>query len=240
MKKLLIAHDLKPFMMTVMNFLQRSEIAVLTAATNDEILKLHLEQNAHLVVTRLDMPGLACETLVHTIRRAENMRAVSIMVLCEDTAPHRERSSRCGVNAVLSLNTDPAIIAGKVQEFLDVAPRRHYRVVLNMAVDGRHNNRPFMCSSENVSANGMLIRTTEKLAVGDHISCSFYLPDGKRLSASGDIVRIIDPAPASDMNRYGIRFASLSSEAEAAIAAFVEKERQHRFLNDTASAAAVA
>ena len=240
MKKLLIANDLKPFMMTVMNFLHRSEIAVLTAATNDEILKLHLEENAHLVVTKLDMPGLACETLVHTIRRSENMRAVSIIVLCEDSTHHRERGNRCGVNAVLSLNTDPSIIAGKVQEFLDVAPRRHYRVVLNMAVDGKHNNRPFMCSSENVSANGMLIRTTEKLAVGDHISCSFYLPDGKRLSASGDIVRIIHPTAASDMNRYGIRFASLSPDAETAIAAFVERERQHRFLTDPSNAVATA
>ena len=226
MKKLLIARDLEPLMMTVMDFLHRAGITVLTAATHDEMLKLHIAENAHLLVTKLDTPGLACETLVHTIRRGEHMRKVSIILLCGDSPADRERSSRCGVNTVLPLAVDPALFTDKVQELLDVAPRRHYRVVLNMAVEGKLGNRPFMCSSENISANGMLIRTPERLAQGDPVTCSFYLPDGTRLSAGGEVVRVVKQTSASDVHRYGIRFVSIAPDVESAIAAFVERERR--------------
>jgi len=224
MKNLLVARDLKPYMMTAMSFLERAEISVSTAATNDELLKMHLEKSAHLLITRLDTPGLACETLVHTVRRGEHLRAVSIIILCDDSPVHRVRGSRCGANAVLSLNTDPGLFAEKVQDLLNVAPRRHYRVILNMAVESRRNNQPFMCTSENISTNGLLIRTPENLEQNDRIACSFFLPDGKRISANGEIVRAVKQTTSSDMNRYGIRFVALAQDAESAIASFVDNE----------------
>jgi hypothetical protein len=57
MKKLLIARDLKTDLMKGMDFLQRTEIAVATDATNEELLKEHVTENADLIITKLDMPG---------------------------------------------------------------------------------------------------------------------------------------------------------------------------------------
>jgi hypothetical protein len=233
MKKLLVAAELKPLMMNAMDFLQRDEISVLTASTHDDMLRIHIQEIAHLLITRLDLPGMACETLVHTIRRAEHMRNVSILLLSPDTPAHRERSSRCGVNAVLPLPVDPAIFAGKVQEFLAVAPRRHYRVVLNIAVDGKHNDHPFLCNMENISASGMLIRTPEHLNPGERIACSFYLPTGKRIGTSGEVVRIVKQATNDGVNRYGIHFLSLAAEAASSIGAFVDKDLLRKQPPDT-------
>lgn len=227
MKKLLVAADLRPLMMNAMEFLQRGEITVLTASTHDEMLRVHFHQVAHLLVTKLDLPGMACETLVHTIRRSEVMRNVSIVLLAPDTPGHRERGSRCGVNAVLPLPVDPALFAGKVQELLSVAPRRHYRVIMNVAVEGRRNDRPFVCNMENVSASGMLVRTEERLSPGDRITCSFFLPTGKKIGASGEVVRVVDHA-ANGKQRYGVRFLSLAAEAESSLAAFVESDRRRK------------
>lgn len=226
MKKMLVAHDLKPLMTSAMDFLKRNEITVFTAATHDDMLKLHFLENVNLLVTKLDVPGMTCETLVHTIRRAEQARNVSIMLLANNTPSHRERSTRCGANSVLHMPVDPALFAGKVQEYLDVAPRRHYRVVLNIAVDGRHNDRPFLCNMENVSASGMLIRTSEKLDVGERIACSFFLPTGQKIGASGEIVRLGGQQATDTFNRYGVRFLSLAIDAAAAINTFVERNQQ--------------
>jgi len=239
MKKLLIAQELQHLMLNAMNFLRRAEITVVAATTNDDILKNHITENANLIITTLDQPGMACETLIHTIRRAENMRKVSIILLCGNTKEQHDRCARSGANAVFTHPVDPGLFARKVQELLDVAPRRSYRVMLNVAVDGKFNNRPFMCSSQNISAKGMLIRTPESLSAGDHIACSFYLPDGKRLSASGEVVRIVKENSGVNVNHYGLRFVSISPDAELAIAAFVDKELKHELSPNTLRSAAI-
>jgi hypothetical protein len=177
---------------------------------------------------------------VHTIRRGEHLRNVSIIILAPDTQAHRERGTRCGVNAVLPMPVDPATFAGKVREFLAVAPRRHYRVVLNIAVDGMRNDRPFLCNMENISASGMLIRTPERLAAGDRIACSFYLPTGKRIGTSGEVVRTVNQMAESGVYRYGVRFLSLPSEAASAITGFVERDMQRRHGPDAGSSGPVA
>jgi DNA-binding response OmpR family regulator len=224
MKQLVIAKSLKHLMMTAMNFLRRSEITVHTAATNDDILKIHLEEHADLIVTTLDTPGLACEALVHTVRRGETTRNVSVLLLCDSMPDHRERCIRCGANAVVTKPVDHVLFARKVQELLEVAPRRFYRVGLNVSIDGARNERPLAFSAQNISTSGMLIRSGERLDPGERIACSFFLPDGQHLSAAARVVRIVKPAAEHDSIHYGIRFESLAPEAEYAIAAFIEKK----------------
>jgi c-di-GMP-binding flagellar brake protein YcgR len=114
------------------------------------------------------------------------------------------------------------LFARKIQELLDVAPRRFYRVGLNVSIEGSRSERPLAFSSQNISTNGMLIRSGESLAPGERIACSFYLPDGQHLRATGTVVRIIKPAAESA--HYGLRFESLAPDAEYAIAAFIEKK----------------
>lgn len=223
MKNLLVAQDLKPMMLRAMNFLHRADIAVYTAATNDEILLFHMEKNAHLIATHPSLPGMTTETLCNVIRRSESMKKVSILLLCNNPL-QQELARRCNVNAVLNCPVDGALFATKVQELLDVPPRRSYRVVLNIAVEGLHDNRPIMCNSENVSAGGMLIRTTEELPQGSRISCSFYLPDGRRVSADGVIARSFKTDSTPGMIHYGVQFREFGSGADSAIKAFVEKE----------------
>jgi response regulator RpfG family c-di-GMP phosphodiesterase len=223
-KKLLIAKDLKHLMMAAMKFLHRSEIMLVTAGTNDEILQSHLTESAHLIVTKLDTPGISCETLVHTIRRSGHTRDVSIILLCDRMPAHQERCNRCGVNAVVTKPVDHVLFAHKVQELLDIAPRRVYRVGLNIAITGKYNDHPLVCTSQNISTKGMLIKTAASLARGERIACSFFLPDGKHLNASGRIVRTVHQPSDPHAHQYGIRFLALAPDAEHAISAFVEKK----------------
>lgn len=224
MKKLVIAKSLNPLMMTAMNFLRRSEITVLAAATNDDILKTHLAGHADLIVTTPETPGLTCEALIHTIRRAESMRNVSFLLICDSTPAQLERCRRSGANAVVTKPIDYVLFADKVRELLEVAPRRFYRVGLNVSIEGARSDQSLAFSSQNISTSGMLIRSGERLAPGERIDCSFYLPDGQHLSAAGRVVRVVNAADDGANHNYGIRFESLAPDAEYAIAAFIEKK----------------
>jgi len=224
MKNLLIAHDLHPMMMSAMGFLHRADIAVHTAASNEDLLRLHLEKNGNLIATHPGLPGMTCKTLCDIIRRGESLKNVSILLLCDANPLQQELARRCNVNAVLTRPIDTGLLAGKMQQLLDVPPRHAYRILLNIAVESVHDNRPVMCHSENISASGMLIRTEETLSPGDPIACSFYLPAGLRVSASGAIIRSFKTLPHDNMTYYGISFQSFAIGAKEAIAAFVAKE----------------
>jgi CheY-like chemotaxis protein len=223
MQKVLIANELKPLLVGTERYLDRTDISVFFAATNDEVLKLHVEERMNLIVSKLDMPGHRSEEIFEIIRSSKDLRQVSLIMVCNDDAVHRERSKRCGADAVLTVPLDPGRLSLKVRQFLDVAPRQSYRVVLNVAVEGKLKNRPFLCKTENVSSTGMRMRTGLDLAIGDVIACSFYLPGGAKVSAGGEIVRLIEQAPGPDGSVYGVKFTKISPDVKSAIESFVEK-----------------
>jgi DNA-binding response OmpR family regulator len=223
MKTIVLAQDLHPVFMSAMSFLRRSDIKVHTASTADELLMMHFEHRAVLIVTRLELQGMHCETMINVIRRNEALKSVSIMVLYDDDPVQRARSARCGANVTMAMPADPALLATHASQLLSVEPRRAYRIVLNMAVNGVHNDKPFLCNSENISPKGLLIRTTEALALGSRIACSFYLPDGTRVSADGDVARVIKQGHGDSVHHYGVRFISIAPEAEASLSSFVHK-----------------
>ncbi len=223
MKNIVLAKELHPVFMSALHFLHRSDIAVHTAASADELLTTHFEHRAVLLVTLLELRGMHCETMINVIRRNEVLRSVSIIVFHNDGPVQRARSARCGANLVMAMPADPALLATHVSQFLSIEPRRAYRVVLNMAVNGIHQDKPFLCNTENISPKGLLIRTTEALAPGSRIACSFRLPDGTHISTDGDVARAIAPGAGDVFHRYGVRFINIAPEAEASIASFVHK-----------------
>lgn len=222
MKKVLITHTLKPLLMRENGLLNRSDVAVYTAKTNDDVLKIHIEENVNLIVAEFGAPGIGSETLFDIIRKGETLRTVSVLMVCEDIPGHWERCKQCGANAVVVKPADPAELYHHMQRLIDIAPRHAYRVALNVAVEGKFNNRPFLCRTENISASGMLIKAEEKLDQGDRIFSSFFLPDGTHVSGRGEIVRMLKQATAPEA-LYGIMFKDLTPGVRTAIETFTKK-----------------
>jgi DNA-binding NarL/FixJ family response regulator len=228
MKKIIIAESLRPLLVQDKNFLSRADIEVITAATNDDVLKIQIWEKAGLIITTFGLPGLSCEALFAMLHQSKELQSVFRLLICEDTPGFRERSSRCGAHAVMFKPVDPAVLARRVQELLDVPPRRSCRVILNVVIEGASRNRAFLCNSENISSSGMLISTEEPFAQGDVVSCSFYLPGGSKVIAHGTITRVVKQAPGSKMNRYGVAFTALCADVKTAIEAFINREVRNR------------
>lgn len=224
-KKILISDDLQPMFLECRNVLTRSGIAVFSAASNDEILKIHLREKVNLIVTRLSMPGLRTNELFSIIRQTPDLQHVSILMLRDDTIGQRELSKQCKCNAVMVMPVAAELLRQKTQELLDIPTRQSYRIVFNVAVEGKFGNQPFICRMENLSTSGMLIKTEQKFSHGTAISCSFYLPEGTRVSAHGEIVRTIAQTGLQTANLYGVRFMDANFLDKKAIERFIEKSK---------------
>lgn len=222
-KKVLISDGLQSMLLQHQNVLTRSNVAVFPAASNDEILKIHLREKVNLIVTRLSMPGLRTDELFTIIRQTPDLQHVSILMLRDDTIAQRELSKQCKCNAVMVMPVASDVLHRRTQELLDVPTRQAYRVVLNVAADGKFGNKPFMCRMENISTAGMLIKTEQKFSPGAAISCSFYLPDGTRVSTQGEVVRTVAQTALQTANLYGCRFTDTHFEDKKAIERFIAK-----------------
>ncbi len=224
MQKVLFSNGLISIMTRGETLLNRADITVFTAATTDDILKIHIEETLNLIVTMLDLPGTRSETIFDIIRQSQSLKEVRVIMICEDNVFHRTRCKRCGAHAILAMPVDPGLLQNKVRQFLDIAHRQAYRVLLKVSFEGKFNNQPFLCHTENISATGALIKAELDLSPGNRISCSFYLPDGTKINTQSEVVRALKQA-GSNETLYGIRYTDIPTESKAKIEAYVKKDR---------------
>jgi hypothetical protein len=169
------------------------------------------------------MAGIKTEDLFDIIRGSREVRSVSTVLICKDTLAHRERSKLCNANAVFTAPVEAAVLHLKVQELLNVAPRKFYRAALAVGIQGQFKNQPLQFRTENISASGMLIKAEEPLAKGDGIFFSFFLPDGTHVSGYGEIARAVQLSTILNTFFYGVKFTNLDEETKSAIETTVKK-----------------
>lgn len=226
MKKIIIANQIKQSLERQTNFLQRSNIRVFTAYSNEEVLKIHGAEKVDLIITLFHLPGMSTADLCSLIRTVRNLRNVSLIVCSSDEEKDIALSESCGANAVMTLPVNAALLLDKMQELMDIPSRGSCRVLLSARLEGHLLGKPFTCTSENISASGLLMETHRDLERGDRIDCSLVLPDSTRVETRGEIVRAIKNPTRFDPNWYGVKFCSLALEAKCAIEALVEKRSQ--------------
>ena len=222
MKKVLIAQDIYALLEPNYAFLNRTDIKVFTATTNDKALKIHLKERVNLIITQLDMPGMPSEQFCSLIREDANLRSTSLIMVCENTPAAIEQSKQCRANAVLLRPVHPIVLMLKAQQLLEIAARETLRVILSARIESYFEDESFFCRSRDISATGMLIETDKPLGEGARLSCVFYLPNAKKIQASGKIIRTIEPAPGDEDHQYGLMFTDILPEAKQLLIDFVE------------------
>jgi len=224
MNRIIMLQEFRTALFRDRTFLSRAGIALRTAASNDEVLSLHRDEPAGVIVTRIDAGAMSGEQLCAALREDPALRNVSVIMVCPNTEAGRAASARCRANEILTLPLDTSLLMAKAQQLLQVPVRKSYRVLLNVTIEGKDRSASFLCKSENVSASGLLIETDRHLQVGDRLACSFFL-GRTQVSASGEIARVIAPPRDTNLNRYGVRFTEIGEAAKAAIDAFAETAR---------------
>ncbi len=201
--------------------LGRSDISTECAADAEAAIDLHRRSPAALIVADLEMPDGGGDRLCRRVRSDASLRQVSLLLLCPDDGAARRRAQNCGANGVLGLPVTRPALAAELARLLQVPPRRSFRALLAVTVDGQAGGQAFFCSLRDLSVHGALIESTRELAVDDALTCSFFLPGGGRITTDASVVRV---TPQRDVWLAGVRFTLLSRRDESAIAAFVDSQ----------------
>ncbi len=221
MKKVLVADDLRTLLEQQSTLLSRAEIGVLSAASNDEVLRLHRAERADLIITRPDLPGMPSEQLCSLIRADARLGTVALIMVCANTPAAIKECSRCRANAVLLQPVYPVLLTAKAQQLLNIPARQAIRVLLRTRVDTHGADGSFYSRTRDISATGMMIETDRQLAEGAVLTCQFYLPDAARIEATGRIVRIIQQTAGNEDHQYGLMFTNIASDTQQRLTAFV-------------------
>ncbi len=193
-------------------------IKIRTAATGAEALALHRTQPADVVVADLDLPGESAERFCQAIRADQTLRRVALVVVCGADEAASRRLAECRANALILRSQDPQASVAQIKRLLAAPLRAKYRVLARISVPDAGQARSFFCTSEDVSASGILVETEEALTVGQTLECSFYLPGRTHVAAQGRVVRETRRASG---RRVGIAFVGLPRRDAAALDAFV-------------------
>jgi DNA-binding response OmpR family regulator len=226
MKKVLIAQELHALLEQDSSFLERTDMQVFVAATNDEVLTIHRAERTDLIISKLDLPGMASEKLYGLIREDAALRTASTILCCANTPEAIKQSSQCRANAVLLEPLHPVLLMAKAQQLLDISARESIRVLLGVIIDGRFGDEAFYCRTKNISATGMMIETRKHLVEGARLTCQFYLPNATRIQTAGRIVRIIEQTSATSDHQYGLMFTDIAPEIKQLLVDFVESSRR--------------
>ena len=221
MKKVLIVDSLKSLIDKEKSLLNRSDIRISTATSSEEALAIHRSGKMDLIITDLDMPGISGDKLCSIIRKDEDLKHVSIIIICSGSRSDIERIKRCKANLHVVKPIRPVQFLESVSSLLDVPERKSYRVLLKATITGKFNNEPFFCSSQNISVSGLLIETEKQLEKGDLLSCSFFLPGSGSVITEAEVMRTVQDETGSF--KYGIRYVGISPAYRDAIDKFIEK-----------------
>jgi DNA-binding response OmpR family regulator len=194
-------------------------IEVRRAATVTEGLLLHRAENADVIAVDLDLPDGSAEQFCEFVRAETAVRRVSLLVLCGPDEAERRRAADCRANAQIFRPADARVLAEEIQRQLVVPQRAQYHVLAQVTVGERDQAYSFFCTSENVSATGILVETQEALRLGQTLDCSFFLPGRLKVATQGRVVR---EASAPSGRQFGIQFVDLPHYEAEALGNFVQ------------------
>lgn len=193
------------------------DLAILAARDGDELLALHREHQARLLILDVLMPGPNPEEICRRVRADAALCKVSLIVIGNPLSVPLLK--RCAANRSFVRPLNQEDFLGAVRSLINIAARKDYRVLIGVQLKGVVRNMPFFGRSENISATGMLFSTNRMFDIGESPELSFMLPGLGQFHTVVEVLRV-DAEPGKDP-RYGARFIDLTQTAARMLETFI-------------------
>ena len=224
MKKIVLLKELRSFLQVEKNILNRADFQIFVVTSAEDIVKTHRTEKVDLIILQLDMDGTSAEKICSFLRKDEDLKHVSILIVCNNTETDIDRVQKCKANSYLTKPLRHEQLMQKVTQLLAIPDRQDYRVLLKIKVNGKSSSVPFFCYSYNISVSGMLIETEKILNRGDIISCSFFLPGADQIVSEAEVMRTVRTENGSF--QYGIKYINLGPAYKASIERFIKRRTE--------------
>jgi CheY-like chemotaxis protein len=196
------------------------DLVILGAHSGEEVLDLHREHQARLLILDVIMPGATPEEICRKVRADPRLRQVSLIVI--GTAASMTTLKRCAANRSFLRPLNQEDFLGAVQSLIDVAARKDFRVLIGVQITGMVRSTPFFGRSENISATGILFSANRIMDIGDRPEINLVLPGLGQLHTVIEILRV-EPVPGKDP-KYGARFIDPGQQVHQMIASFIHRK----------------
>ena len=170
----------------------------------------------------------ATVAFIEELRANSATRGISVAALSRDPSfADEEALLKAGANLVFSGHLDPDLWDGRLEQLLEVPPRREVRVRVLCEVwsqFGSGGEPPIEGWALNMSVRGALIETEQAFDIGSKLDLTFMLPgDGDEVRAVALMVR--EAGENQGHYRNGVEFLILRGDARPRIEAFLASER---------------
>ena len=188
------------------------------AQTLDEARRHVAAQRPDIIVVHPSFPDAAAA--VAELRQDARTRSVSMVALARGDFDSSEiELIQAGVNAILRLPPDPDW-DDRLARLIHVPPRRAVRLPVHLLIQESYDAPGQMVPvvALNLSVNGMLVESTQPLALGEDVQFTFHLPDSSEaVAGTGTVVRQADGS-----NQFGIELTHVQGDGRVRIKNFVE------------------
>lgn len=224
MKKLLLVSSSQSFLERNCNLLKRTDVPILTAVTGKEALVRAREESVDLIISEMNLDDMGGDELCSLVLTEHRKEPVLVVLVCRDTPEEMKRARQSGANSCLARPLQPVQLLETVGQLLRTSMVRSQRVPIRVRVTGRREHLEFQGWSHDVSTSGILLEASERLVIGDLISCRFSLSRTLRIEALGEVVRSVRALDGE--HRYGVRFIDLAPDFAAEIEVFVASQER--------------
>ena len=188
------------------------------ARTLEEARRHVAAQRPDIIVVDQSFPEAAAA--VAELRQDGKTRSVSMVALARGDFDSSEiELIQAGVNAILRLPPDPDW-DDRLARLMHVPRRRNVHVPVHLVVQESYDSAEQMVPvvALNLSVNGMLVESTQPLAIGEDVQFAFHLPDASgAVAGTGTVVRQADGS-----NQFGIELTHVEGDGRVRIKSFVE------------------
>ena len=219
MKKVIIAQTVLDAIEQSSTLFGRGSIDLYPARSSEEILELHRQIKADLIITEFSVPVMGGVRFCTSIRSEPGLRDVSLIICCDDNRVFQAACRDAGANAVIQQPVDSFELFSKISELIAIPQRKDMRVLLRISMAGRQQDASFIATSYNISISGMLLETKRELNKGDKIACSFNVAHSE-VNVQCLVIRV-DRTDAGRF-RYGAKFLGLDTKAIVVIEQYVK------------------
>lgn len=221
-KAILLVDDVQMFIEIEKEFLQNSQVEILTARDGLEALDVIKDRRPDLVFMDLQMPKMNGDACCRAIKsdRVQFITPV-VMVTSKGDEEGKDICFAAGCDGFLTKPLDRDRFLEVARRFLPSIDRREKR--LTIAINGvfQYNESTLPCTLYDVSVSGAFVKT-DCFGIPDRvIKISFTLPDGTAIETQGKIMwvnRIVSEIPCG----FGAKFALMPKEAKMALTKFIE------------------
>jgi CheY-like chemotaxis protein len=217
LKKILLVNTLPSFLERNASLLSKIGFKLYTATSAIEAMAIHRAERVDLIIAMLDMPEVGGDMLCSLIRKDQELRKVSILLICYPAPEQIEKASRCGANAWICKPVQPGLLLQEVGKLIAIPTRLDHRA----RIHGIVRSKWFSGISRNISVSGILFQTDKVLDPEAIITSMSFFIRSREIISDGKVVRSMSiPGGLYD---YGVQFIGLAPEYRKEIETFVDQ-----------------